>query len=111
MTDNPGPPPSGNVISLRIEGEFADQIDRIAQEDGCSRSEVLRRMLLGNLDTEVRVTVRWIRQLTAVHDQLVDLLPKLESAEAWKAAKEVEDAADSLDRSIDALEDFEEEDE
>jgi len=99
-----------NVISLRLEGEFADQVDRIAQEDGVSRSEVLRRMLIGNLESEGLVTVRWIRRLRVIVGQLSELREDFEEAEALNAANALEEALEWIDSSIDQLEDFEPED-
>jgi len=99
-------PPSGNVVALRLEGEFADEVDRIAREDGCSRSEVLRRLLLANLESEGLVTVRWIRRLGVIAGQLTALREDFEEAEAVNPASAIEDALDAIEVAIDELEDF-----
>jgi len=110
MTENPDSPPSGDVVSLRLEGEFADEVDRIARQDGCSRSEVLRRLLVGNLESKGLVTVRWIRTLRVIEGQLSSLRESVEEAEADDAAQAIEDAVDAIVLAIDELEDFEPDD-
>jgi len=111
MTENPDSPPSGDVVSLRLEGEFADEVDRIARQDGCSRSEVLRRLLVANLERQGLVTtVRWIRTLRVIKGQLLALRENFEEAEADDAAQAIEDAVDAIVAAIDELEDFEPED-
>ncbi len=110
MTDDMDRPAAG-VISLRLEGEFADQIDRIAAADGVSRSEVLRRALLANLAADVGTTARWIRRLETIHDQLVDLFDQVEETEADDATNLLGEAVESTRDAINALEEFDEEEE
>jgi len=102
--------PSAEVVSLRLEGEFAEQLDRIAAAEGVSRSEVLRRALLANLEGDVGVTVRWIRRLETIHDELLDLFKQVGGSEADDAANSLESAIEGISDTIDELEEFDDED-
>jgi len=109
MNDNPASP-ANPIVSFQLDGALAEEVDRIAQEDGCSRSDVLRRLVLVNLESEAVVTVRWIRRLRVIEGQLMDLSADFEQAEASEAAEALEDAVGAVVLAIDELEDFEPED-
>ncbi|KKL48264.1 hypothetical protein LCGC14_2327240 [marine sediment metagenome] len=81
MTEETEARPS-QTLSLHVDGDLAAEIDAIARQDGVSRSEILRRLLLRNLEADLDTTERWVRQLNGIHDQLVDVIEKLE-AEDW----------------------------
>jgi len=109
MIDYPNPP-SGELISFRLDGALQEAVDRIARQDRCSRSEVLRRLLMANLHSEDQLTVRCVRRLRAIEGELTQIHELLEEAEEDEAAGFVEYAVDGAGRAIDELEDFEEED-
>lgn len=81
MTEHTEGRPS-QTLSLHVDGDLAAEIDAIARQDGVSRSEILRRLLLRNLEADLGPTERWVRKLNGIHDQLVDMIEKLE-AEDW----------------------------
>ncbi len=103
-------PPSGDVISFRLDGALQEAVDRIARQDGCSRSEILRRLLMANLQSEDQLTVRWIRRLRAIEGELTQMHELFGEAEASDAAEFVEEAVDAVGRAVDELEEWEEED-
>lgn len=110
MNENPeSRAPTDTIVSVRLDGAFAEQVDLIAQRDGCSRSDVLRRLLLAKLDSE-DPTVRWVRRLEAIESQLSDIGNLLEDEGASDAAEEIDDAVAAVGRAVDDLEDFEPED-
>ena len=102
-------PASGDVISFRLDGALQEAVDRIARQDACSRSEVLRRLLMANLQSEEQLTVRCVRRLRAIEGELTQLHEILDDAEAEDAAEFLEVAVDGVGRAIDELEEWEEE--
>lgn len=97
------------MISFRLDGALAVALDQLAEQEGLSRSEVLRRVLLTSI--EQPPTIRCVRQLWAIHDQLQQIVADLETDEE-DAAESVQDAADSVAQSLEELgEEFEDEDE
>lgn len=109
MIDYPNPP-AGELISFRLDGALQEAVDRIARQDGCSRSEVLRRLLMANLQSEEQLTVRCVRRLRAIEGELTQMHELLGDAEAEDAAEFVEEAVDAVGRAVDELEEWEEED-
>jgi len=107
--DNPNPT-SRDVVSVRLEGALADEVNRIAEEDGLSRSEILRRLLVASLESEQPPTVRCLSQLGVIERQLEQITATLDDVEAEAAAESVEAAAGWVTQSIEELEEFEEED-
>jgi len=103
MIDNPRPP-VGDMISFRLDGALAEQLNRIARKEACSRSELLRRVLLANLDNEDRLTVHWIHRLRAIEGDLSQMHELLEEDEAEDAAAFIKYAVDGVGRAIDELE-------
>ncbi len=106
MTD-PNPAPS-DMISFRLEGALADELDRIAEQEGISRSEVLRRSLLASFDSERGVTIRSLRELRTIHGRVEQIAAKLEDTDAWDAAKPLNEAFDLIADAIAELELFDE---
>ena len=109
MKNNPNPT-SRDVVSVRLEGALADEVNRIAKEDGLSRSEILRRLLVASLESEQPPTVRCLSQLGVIERQLEQITATLDDVEAEDAAASVEAAAGWVTQSIEELEEFEEED-
>ena len=109
MIDYPSPQ-SGEMISFRLDTALQEAVDRIARQDGCSRSEVLRRLLMANLQSEEQLTVRCVRRLRAIEGEMAQMHELLYDDEAEDAAEFLEVAIDAVGRTIDELEDFEEED-
>ena len=108
MSNNASSAPSA-IVSFQLDGALAEQVDRIAQAEGVSRSDVLRRALLVNLGADLGVTERCIRQLNGIHDQLIDTIEKLE-AEDW-SPQSLHQAVELVAGCIDELEGSEDEDE
>ncbi len=104
-------PPAGELISFRLDGALQEAVDRIARQDRCSRSAVLRRLLMANLQSEEQLTVRCVRRLRAIEDELTQMHELLDEAEAEDAAAFLEVAVDGVGRAIDELEEFEEDEE
>ncbi len=102
MTDTS---PASDMISFRLDGALAEELDRVAAQDGLSRSALLRGLLVGRV--EERPTVRCIRQLWTIHGQLQQIVANLEGEEE-DAAELVQDAVNSVAESLEELgEDFE----
>ena len=108
MSNNASSPPNPSIVSFQLDGALAEQVDRIAQAEGISRSDVLRRALLVNLGADLGLTEQWIRQLNGIHDQLVDMIKKLET-EDWDPWS-LHEAVELVAGCIDELEDSEDED-
>jgi len=106
MIHNPNPD-TEEMLSFRLDAALAAALDRIAQQDGASRSEILRRLLRAGVESEERLTVRWVRRLRGIEGDLAQTHELLEEAEADDAAEFVETAVDAIGRAIDELEDFE----
>jgi len=105
MTDTS---PTSDMISFRLDGALAEELDRVAAQDGLSRSALLRGLLVGRV--EERPTVRCIRQLWMIHGQLEQIVANLEDEEE-DAAELVQDAVNSVAGSLEELgEEFEDED-
>jgi len=97
------------MISFRLDGALAEELDRVAAQDGVSRSALLRGLLVGRV--EERPTVRCIRQLWIIHGQLQQIAADLEGEEE-EAAESVQNAVASVSDSLEELgEEFEDEDE
>ncbi len=97
------------MISFRLEGTLARELDRIAEQGGLSRSEMLRHLLLASV--EQPAAIRCVRQLWAIHAQLQRVAGDLEIDEE-DAAKFVHKAAESVADSLEELgEEFADEDE
>ncbi len=99
------------TFSLHVDGDLAAEIDAIARQDGVTRSEILRRLLLRNLEADLGPTERWVRKLNGIHDQLVDVFKEVEQSEADDAANTLSAAIEELSDTIDALEEFDEDEE
>ena len=98
-----------DMISFRLDGALAEELDRVAAQDGVSRSALLRGLLVGRV--EERPTVRSIRQLWTIHGQLQQVAADLEDEEE-EAAESVQNAVASVSDSLEELgEEFEDEDE
>ena len=105
MTD---PSPTSDMISFRLDGVLAEELDRVAAQDGLSRSALLRGLLVGRV--EERPTVRSIHQLWTIHGQLQQIVANLKDEEE-DAAESVLNAAASVADSLEELgEEFEDED-
>ncbi len=111
MTEDVDVRPTSQILSLHVDGELAAEIDAIAREDGVTRSEILRRLLLRNLEADLGPTKRWVRKLNGIHDQLVDVFKEVEETEADDAANTLSAAIEWLSDTIDALEEFDEDEE
>ena len=109
MIDSPNPA-TEEMLSFRLDGALATALDRIARQDGASRSEILRRLLLAGVEREEQLTGRWIRRLRAIEGELAAVHELVEEAEADDAAEFLDLAVDAVARAIDELEDFEPED-
>ncbi len=96
------------MISFRLEGALADELCRIAEQEGISRSEVLRRSLLASFDSERGVTIRSLRELRTIHGRVEQIAAKLEDTDAWDAAKPLNEAFDLIADAIAELELFDE---
>ncbi len=95
------------MISFRLEGTLARELDRIAEQSGLSRSEMLRHLLLASV--EQPAAIRYVRQLWAIHTQLQQIAGELEIDEE-DAAEFVQKAAESVADSLEELgEEFEDE--
>jgi len=110
MTEDVEVRPITQILSLKVDGDLAAEIDAIARQDGVTRSEILRRLLLRNLEADLGPTERWVRKLNGIHDQLVGVFNEVEQSEADDAANTLSAAIESLSDAIDELEEFEEED-
>lgn len=100
------------MISFRLDAVVVEELDRLAQEQGLSRSEVLRRALLARFDSKEPPTIRCIRQLWTIHDQLQKIVDGLARDEEDDAAESVVAAVESVADSLEELgEEFEDEDE
>ena len=105
MTDRS---PTSDMISFRLDGVLAEELDRVAAQDGLSRSALLRGLLVGRV--EERPKVRCIRQLWTIHGQLQKIAVELEDQEE-DATQLVQDAVNSVGVSLEWLgEEFEDED-
>ena len=92
-----------DMISFRMDDDLAHHLDRIAQQDGLSRSELLRQLLLWRVDSAFPPTTFCIRQLWTVHGQLQDIVDALNNDDEDKAADSVQDAVDSIADSLEEL--------
>ncbi len=108
MTENVDAPSQQTIVSLQLEGDLAAEVDWIAQQDGVTRSEILRRLLLSSLRTETRGASHCLRELHVIDGRLKQIIQKLDDIEAVDAAAALEEAVEWVDASIDRLEDFEE---
>ena len=100
---------ASDMISFRLDGALAEELDRVAAQDGLSRSALLRGLLVGRV--EERPTSRCVRQLWTIHGQLRQIVADLEDDEE-DAAELVQDAVNSVGESLEELgEEFEDEDE
>ncbi len=88
------------MISFRLEGTLARELDRIADQGGLSRSEMLRQLLLASV--EQPAAIRCVRQLWAIHGQLQQIAVELEIDEE-DAAESVQKAAESVADSLEEL--------
>jgi len=111
MTEHAVVEPTSQTLSLKVDEDLAAQIDSIARQDGVSRSEILRRLLLRNLQVESRVSIRCQHGLRAITGQLERILEILQDAESDEAAEFVDGAIDGIAAAIDELEGDEDEDE
>ena len=89
-----------DMISFRLHGALADELDRLAGEDGCSRSEMLRQLLVGRV--QERPTTRCIRLLWTIHGQLQKIGADLEDDE-YDAALLLQNAVESVGESLEEL--------
>ncbi len=103
--------PRPQILSLQIDAELAAEIDWIASQDGVSRSEILRRLLLSSLHRESRGVAHSLHELQTIRGRLGQIQAKLEDLEADDAAQAIKDARDAIEVAVDDLEDFEPDDE
>ncbi len=99
------------ILSLQIDGDLAGEIDAIARQDGVTRSEILRRLLLSSLRPEIDDTSRCVRELVEISGRLERIQERLVNLDADDAAEAVEDVVDAIVVAIDEAEDFEANDE
>ncbi len=95
------------ILSLQLDGDLAREIDAIAQQDGVTRSEILRRLLLSSLQTEMEDTSRCMRELVEISGRLERIQGRLVKLDADDAAEAVEDVVNAIVLAIDEVEDFE----
>ncbi len=95
------------ILSLQLDGDLAREIDAIARQDGVTRSEILRRLLLSSLQTEIEDTSRCMRELVEISGRLERIQGRLVKIDADDAAEAVEDVVNAIVLAIDELEDFE----
>ncbi len=99
-----------DMISFRLDDDLAHHLDRVAAQDGLSRSELLRQLLLWRVDRPFPPTTFCIRQLWTIHGRLQEIVDGLNHDDEEKAADSVQDAADSVADSLEELgEEFEDE--
>ncbi len=99
------------TFSLHVDGDLAAEIDAIARQEGVTRSEILRRLLLRNLDAGLGPTQRWVRKLNGIHDELAKVFEQVEETEADDATNLLGDAIEATRDAINALEEFAEDEE
>jgi len=95
--------PVPQTFSLHVDADLARVIDSIAEQDGASRSEVLRTLVLRSLETEVLSTSRCRRALGDMAEQLQRIAATLEEAEEEEAVEDVLNAIASTKDAIDSL--------
>lgn len=111
MTEHVDVEPRPQILSLQLDRELAGEIDSIARQDGVTRSEILRRLLLSSLRVEIQDTSRCIRELVEISGRLERIQARLVKLDADDAAEAVEDVVDAVAVAIDEVKDFEPDDE
>ena len=91
---------ASDMISFRVDGALADELDRLAQEDGLSRSGLLRQLLVGRVQERPRI--RCVRQLWTIHGQLQKIAAELEDDEE-DVAELLHDTVNSVGVSLEWL--------
>jgi len=107
MTEHVDLQSTPQILSLQLDGDLAREIDAIAQQDGVTRSEILRRLLLSSLQTEMEDTSRCMRELVEISGRLERIQGRLVKLDADDAAEAVEDVVNAIVLAIDEVEDFE----
>ncbi len=92
---------ASDMISFRLDGALADELDRVARQDGLSRSGMLRELLLGRVQEPPRT--RCIRLLWTIHGELQVVVDVLNDDEEEDVASLVQDAVDSVAESLEEL--------
>ncbi len=106
MTEHVDLQSTTQILSLQLDGDLAREIDAIARQDGVTRSEILRRLLLSSLQTEIEDTSRCMRELVEISDRLERIQGRLVRIDADDAAEAVEDVVNAIVLAIDEVGDF-----